>query len=173
MLETKIAGISAYISQALWSTGESELKLIALVINGREMAVRAIVANFLTSRYLQLKTPNDRELHLAKGHDTFSFKGGKISPEFYQTNLWNISQKESIIKKCDFGKYIDNNFTIPFHPAWEERVWERCLDSEWVWPLESYGVSEKYYAVQLREQTLQSIILEDFEGFKGLLKKAA
>lgn len=173
MLETKIAGMTAYVSQAIWSTAESELKLIALQLNGREMAVRGIVANFLLTRYLPIKTADGREMHLAKGWDNFTFKGGKISPEFYQTNLWNKSVQSQIIRKSDFGKYINNNFTIPFHPSWEERVWDRCLDHEWIWPLETFGVSGRYYAVELREQALQAMILEEFESFKAMLKQAA
>jgi hypothetical protein len=173
MLVTKIAGMSGYVSQAIWSDNECDLKLVAMTINGREMAVRGIVANFLLTRYMPVMANDGRELHLQKGYDSFSFKGGKISPEFYQAVLWNKDVKASIIKRVDFNTYIDSNFTIPFHPRWETRVWDYCLEMEWIWPLETFGVSEKYFAVQLREQTLQSIILEDFEGFKAMLKKAA
>ena len=173
MLETKLIGMTAYVSQAIWSTSESEPKLIAMAINGREMAVRGIVANFMLTQNLLLKTEDGREFYLAKGYDTFSFKGGKISPEFYQTVVWNKDLKERTIRKADFGKYIENNFTIPFHPKWTERVWDQCLENEWIWPLETYGFTGKYFGVSLREQVLQSIIIENFENFKQMLKKAA
>lgn len=169
MLRIKIAGMEAFVSQAIWSN-DSESQLLALTLNGREMAVRGIVASFLTTRYLTVKTEEGQEINLAKGGKTFTFKGGKISPEFYQALMWNKDDQHAVIRKTDFYKYIDGNFTTPFHPAWVEPVWKRSLEMDLVWPLSTIGIDGQFFGVGLREETLQAMILENFETFKGILK---
>lgn len=172
MIEINYNGIQAYANQLMWSQEYSERVLIAASICGREVTVRALVAHFLTTGRLEVEIDQCR-MNLSKNNQTATIKGKKISPEFYQVLIWNADEKPNVIRKQEFFSHIENNFSVPFHTAWAEPVWQYFVETGKINPLESYGIKDEFHLAWVREETLQSLILSRLDELKGLLKKAA
>lgn len=171
MLTVKTKGAEGFISQMIW-TDDSPPVLIACSLSGREIAVRALVADFLTTRSMAVELGEHMTFIYAGMQNTFRLKGQKISPEVYQVLIWNGSEQENVIRKKDFCNYIGNKFTVPFHESWAEEIWSIFMHQDLVQPLKTFGTDE-FFIARFSEGALQEAIIENLPELKQLLKKAA
>ena len=167
MHKLKIAGVDAYANQLIYRPDEYN-RLIAASICGREYAVRSLVAHFLLDGMIKVEIGDD-DIPVEKGWQEFAYKSQKISENYCQVVLWNKESRPRVIRSQDFFRFIEKNYTVPFHRKWSSLMWKIATALEAIERLECYGTDAPYYLVSLSDNMLQSMVLENISQLKNLL----
>ena len=167
MHKLKIAGVDAYANQLIYRPDEYN-RLIAASICGRENAVRSLVANFLLDGMIKVEIGDD-DIPVEKGWQEFSYKSQRISENYCQVVLWNKESRPRVIRHEDFFRFIEKNYTVPFHRKWSSLMWKIATSCDAIERLECHGTDAPYYLVHLSDNVLQSMVLENISKLKSLL----